>query len=170
MNTTAELDLHHQTHLAESAANARLSAFAIVVLVANVVAATLAVAVNWPSQFGGVVGTDAGQEWLSRGTAISAPLAPAACFVLIALLVRLRSWAGWLGIGMTFLTAVLVLVGGMGELIAEPTDDVPRAVLIAAGLLWGVVAMIFVVLGNAAARERLGQKPRRSRASSSQTT
>ena len=33
-----------------------------------------------------------------------------------------------------------------------------------------LVTAIFVVLGNAATRERLGQKPSRSRASSSQTT
>ena len=169
MHTRTELDPHDQTHVASNAANARLSVFAVVVLVANALLAALAVAINWPSQFGGVVGTDAGQEWLSRGTAISAPLAPAVCFVLVAVLVRLGGRAGWLGIGMAFLTAALVLVGGMGELIAEPTDDVPRAVLVAAGVLWAVVAAIFVVLGTAAARERLGQKPSPSRASSSQT-
>ena len=141
--------------MAERPANTRLSVFALAVLVANVLAATLAVAVNWPSQFGGVVGTDAGQDWLSRGTAISAPLAPVMCFVLIAILVRFGNWVGWLGIGLTFLTAVLVFVGGMGELIPEPTDDVPRAVLTVAGVLWSVVAATFVGLGIAATRERL---------------
>ena len=135
-----------------------MSVFALVVLVGNVLAASLAVAVNWPSQFGGVVGTDAGQEWLSRGTAISAPLAPVVCFVLIAVLVRLGGWVGWLGIGLAFLTGVLVFVGGMGGLIAEPTVDVPRAVLIAAGVLWGVIAVTFVVLAIAAARERLAHR------------
>jgi hypothetical protein len=115
------------------------------------------VAVNWPSQFGGV-GTDAGQDWLSRGTAISAPLAPVACFVLIAILVRFAGWVGWLGIGLAFLTGALVLVGGMGELIAEPTGDVGRPVLVMAGVLWGVVAATFVVLGIAATRERLAHR------------
>jgi len=123
------------------------------VLIANVLATALAVAVNWPSQFGGV-GTDAGQEWLSRGTAISAPVAPAVSFILIAIMVRFRNWVGWLGIGLAFLTAVLVLVGGMGELVAQPTEHAPRAVLIASGVYWGVIAAIFVVLGIAAARER----------------
>ena len=149
-----ELDLPSQTHVTERPANTRLSAFALFVLVANGLATLLAVAANWPSQFGGVVGTDASQEWLSRGTAISAPLAPMACFVLLAILVRLRTWAGWLGIGLTFLTSVLVLVGGMGELVADPTADVSRAVLVAAGVGWAVVATILVVLGIAAARER----------------
>ena len=98
------------------------------------------------------------QEWLSRGTAISAPLAPVICFVLIAILVRFDSWAGWLGIALAFLTGVLVFVGGMGELIAEPTGDVARAVLIMAGVLWGVIAATFLVLGIAATRERLAHR------------
>jgi len=155
MNTLSQLALPRQTHVAERPANIRLSLFAFVVVVANALATTLAVAVNWPSQFGGVVGTDAGQDWLSRGTAISAPLAPVLCFVLIAILVRSGSWVGWLGIGLAFLTAVLVFVGGMGELVAEPTSDVGRAVLTMAGVLWSVVAAVFVVLGVAATRERL---------------
>ena len=158
MNTAPQLTLPRQTHVATGPANTRLSLFAVLVVVANVLATTLAVAVNWPSQFGGVVGTDAGQDWLSRGTAISAPLAPVACFVLIAVLVRLPTRVGWLGIGLAFLTAPLVFAGGMGELVAEPTDDVGRAVLVMAGVLWGAVAVAFVVLGTAAARERRDQR------------
>jgi hypothetical protein len=158
MNHRPQLDLPGQTHVAAGPANTRLSVFALVVLIANVLAATLAVAVNWPSQFGGVVGTDAAQEWLTRGTAISAPLAPVMCFLLIATLVRFGTWVGWMGIGLAFLTSVLVFVGGMGELIAEPTDDVPRAVLLAAGVVWGVIAVILVVLGVAATRERLAHR------------
>ena len=158
MNTLSQLALPGQWQLEERPATARLSLFALAVSVANVLATTLAVAVNWPSQFGGVVGTDAGQDWLSRGTAISAPLAPVMCFVLIAILVRFRTWVGWLGIGLAFLTAVVVFVGGMGELIAEPTVDVPRAVLITAGVLWGVIAVMFVVLATAATRERRGHR------------
>lgn len=158
MNQRSQLDLRGHRHVAEGSASTRLSIFAIVVLIANALATTLAVAVNWPSQFGGVVGTDAGQDWLSRGTAISAPLAPAVCFVLVAILVRLSNWVGWLGIGSAFLTGVLVFVGGTGELIAEPTDDVPRAVLISSGALWGVIAAIFFVLGIAATRARLARR------------
>ena len=135
-------------------ANTRLSVFALVVLVANVLAAALAVALNWPSQFGGV-GTDAGRDLLSRGTAISAPLAPAVGFILTAFLVRFRGRVGWFGIGLAFLTAVLIFVGGVGELVAEPTEDTSRAVLVAAGVTWCVIAVAFVVLGLAAARERL---------------
>lgn len=142
------------TRAARRPANARLSRFALVVLIANGIGAGLAVAANWPSQFGGIAGTGAGQDWLSRGTALSAPLAPMACFVLIAVLVRLAGRVGRLGVHLALLTAPLVFVGGMGELVAEPTDSVPRAVLVTAGGLWSVVAATFVVLGIAAARER----------------
>jgi len=135
-------------------ANKRLSVFALVVLIANVLAAALAVAVNWPSQFGGV-GTDAGQDLLSRGTAISAPLVPTVGFILVAIMVRFGNWVGWLGIGLAFLTGVLVFVGGVGELVAEPTEHTPRAVLVTAGVTWCVIAVILVVLGIAATRERL---------------
>ena len=154
MNNRPQLAPPRQTHVVERPANTRLSLFALVVLIANILAATLAVAVNWPSQFGGVVGTDAGQDWLSRGTAISAPLAPVLCFILIAILVRFDNWVGWLGIGLAFLTGCLVFIGGMGELIAEPTELAPRPVLTMAGVLWGVIAAVFVVLGVAATRER----------------
>ena len=138
-------------------ANTRLSVFALVVVFANILAAALAVAVNWPSQFGGV-GTDAGQELFSRGTAISAPLAPCVGLVLTAMLVRFGGVVGWFGIGLAFLTAVLVFVGGVGELVAEPTEDTPRAVLVSAGVIWCGTAVLLVVLGVAAARERLAQR------------
>ena len=154
MTSRALLTLPDRTHLAERPASTRLSVFAGAVLIVNLLMARLAVAVNWPSQFGGVAGTDAGQDWLSRGTAISAPLAPVACFVLIAILVRFESWVGWLGIGLAFLAGLLALIGGMGELVAEPTADVGRTVLVLAGVLWGGIAAAFVVLGISAARER----------------
>ena len=139
-------------------ANRRLSVFALVVLVANVLAAALAVWVNWPSQFGGV-GTDAGQDLLSRGTAISAPLAPVLCFILVAVMVRFGNWVGWLGVVLAFLTGVLVFVGGMRRVgPRSPPRTLRAAVLIAAGVVWAVIAGIFVVLGIAAARERLAHR------------
>ena len=58
---------------------------------------------------------------LRRGTAISAPLAPVLCFILVAVMVRFGNWVGWLGVVLAFLTGVLVFVGGMGELVAQPT-------------------------------------------------
>ena len=158
MTTRTQFAPSPRTLVADRPASTRLSLFAGGMVVANVLATALAVAANWPSQFGGVVGTDASQDWLSRGTAISAPLAPVVCLLLVAVLSRLGGWAGWVGTGLAFPTAVLVFVGGMGELVAEPTADVGRAVLTMAGVLWTVVAVAFVVLGVAAVRERRAQR------------
>ncbi len=68
-------------------AGRRLSALAAAVLVANLVAAVVAVSVNWPAQFG-QVGTEAGAEVLTSGTAISAPLFPVVLLLVAMLLVR----------------------------------------------------------------------------------
>ncbi|MBA3422045.1 MAG: hypothetical protein H0U12_09190 [Thermoleophilaceae bacterium] len=59
----------------------RLRLFAVVVLVLNVVAAAVAIAVNWPSQFG-QVRTDASEDFLAAGTAISAPVLPVALLLV----------------------------------------------------------------------------------------
>ena len=63
----------------------RLRRFALAVLVLNVVATVVAVVVNLPSQFGRV-GTDAGSEFLTSGTAISAPLLPVVLLIAVAAL------------------------------------------------------------------------------------
>ena len=70
--------------LPNHSATVRLWWFTLVLLALNVIATVVAVALNLPAQFGGV-GTDAGDEFLSRGTAISAPLLPVVLMVLIVL-------------------------------------------------------------------------------------
>lgn len=131
----------------------KLSLFAIGVLVLNVVAAVVAVAVNWPAQFGGV-GTDAGAELIGRGTAISAPLLPVVLLLLVAALARVRSGWGWVALVAGYLTAVTVFIGGVGELLAEGTVDTPQVVLTAGGVAWIGIAVIFVVLTTLAVGER----------------
>ena len=123
------------------------------VFLLNFVAAAVAVAVNWPSQFGGV-GTDAGEEVLSRGTAISAPLLPIAILVVSLLLV----WRGGrlltVGVVGIAVTAAMFLIGGIGELTAEETADTPKVVLVAAGIVWIVIALLLLGLAIAAFVER----------------
>lgn len=138
-------------------ARKRLFLFAAVVLALNVVATVVAIAVNWPSQFG-QVGTDAGEEFVLTGTAISAPLLPVVLLVVIVLLARRPGGLGWVAIIAAYLTAVVVLVGAMGELVAEPTVDTPKAVLITAGLAWSLVAVVLTLLATAAVVERRGTK------------
>jgi len=132
----------------------RLSLFVIALLVLNVVAAVVAVVVNLPAQFDGV-GTDAGSEVFGRGTALSAPWPPMALLVLVAALARVRSGWGWVAIVAGYLAAVLVFIGGLGELFAEGTVDTPQIVLTASGVVWAVVAVTLVVLTTLALLERL---------------
>ena len=139
--------------LPDPEAAVRLRQFTVVVLALNVLAAIVAVWVNWPAQFGGV-GTDAGEELLTRGTAISAPVLPVVLMLLVALLVARRDRWAWAGVGLAYVTAVLVGTGGIGEMVAEPTAETPRVVLTAAGIAWLVIAALFVGLATVAAVRR----------------
>ena len=134
-------------------AGERLGNAAWVVLLANAVAAVVAVVANWPAQFGGV-GTDAGAELLSRGTAISAPLFPVFLILVVAVLARRPDRWGWVGIGVAYLAAITVATGGIGEVAAEPTEDTPRAVLLTSGVVWVLVALAVAALATAAVAER----------------
>ncbi len=107
---------------------------ALATLALQIVLAVVSIALNWPSQFDGV-GTDAGDEFATRGTALAPPLVPIAVFAAgIALAARRDRWATF-GIVLVCLMCTLFVVGSVGELRAEPTDDVPRAVLVASGVL-----------------------------------
>ena len=128
----------------------QLRTFVGSVLALNVVAALVAVAINWPTQFGRV-GTDAGDDVLTSGTAISAPLLPVVVLLVALLLAGRRGALGWVGIVAAYLAAAIVAVGGFGELVAEPTTDTPRAVLVTAGVAWLLVAAALVVLATRAA-------------------
>ena len=137
------------TTLPDAAAAARLRQFTLVLLALNVLATIVAVAVNLPAQFGGE-GTDAGQEFLTRGTAISAPLLPVVLMVLIVVLATRRDRWSWVAVAVAYLTAVMVGTGGVGEMTAEPTADTSRAVLVTAGVAWLAVAVVLVALATAA--------------------
>lgn len=138
-------------------ANKRLLWFAVAVLIANVIAAVVAVIVNWPAQFG-QVGTDAGAEVLTSGTAISAPLLPVAALLVVVLFARRPDALGWVAIVAALFAAASVIIGGLGELMAEPTADTPRVVLIVSGLTWPLVGLGIAFLAASAAVERLRMK------------
>ena len=138
-------------------ASKRLSLFAAVILLLNVVATVVAILANWPSQFG-AVRTDAGDDFLTAGTAISAPVLPVVLLVMVALLARRHGAPGWIAVGAALTTAVLFFIGAMGELAAEPTVDTPKAILVGAGIAWTLVAMILALLAVMAAGERLRER------------
>jgi len=138
-------------------ANKRLFWFTVAVLVLNAVAAMIAVRANWPAQFG-QVGTDAGAEFLSSGTAISAPVVPVAALLVVVFFVHRQGAFGWVAIVAALFAAASVIIGGLGELMAEPTVDTPKAVLTVGGLVWPLVGIVLILLAVAAAVERLRRK------------
>jgi hypothetical protein len=120
------------------------------ILVFQVLAAGVAIAANWPAQFGGV-GTDAGAEALTRGTALSAPLVPLAVFAVG--LVCLWRGATRSGAAICSVVALAILAGSLGEAFAPATADVPKAVLIASGVIGTVLAVAILVRVPGAWRE-----------------
>lgn len=130
-------------------AQRRLFLIAVAILVIEILATVLAVALDWPAQFGGV-GTDAGEEWASRGTAISPPLVPLILLGIAAglLLVRARA-ATLLASVVAAILGVLFAIGSIGEAVADATPDVSQAVLLASGIT-GTLMGVALVAGAAA--------------------
>lgn len=133
-----------------SSAN-RLRVVAAAVIVVNVVSTAVAVGMNLPSQFG-MVGTDAGAEFLSSGTAISAPPLPVLLLLLAVLFAGRRDRWRWLGITSAYLAALAIGIGGVGEMVAQPTADTSRTVLLTGGVAALVVAVAVATLATAAVR------------------
>ncbi len=130
----------------------RLLACSVALLAAMLAGAVLAIAAGWPAQFGGGGDpADVASESLSRGTALSPPLAPVLLFVL-ALAVAMRSGVAWkIGTLLVMLISLVFVVGGLGEAFAAPTPDVPRAALV----ISGVVAVLLGTSVIIAAVQRL---------------
>jgi formate hydrogenlyase subunit 3/multisubunit Na+/H+ antiporter MnhD subunit len=110
----------------------------------------VAIVVNLPSQFG-IVGTDAGAEFLMSGTAISMPLIPVVSLLVVVAFGGRRDRWRWLGVAAGYFTALRVSIGGFGELTGEPTDDTPAAVLVGAGIVFLAVGLALFVLSTATA-------------------
>jgi drug/metabolite transporter (DMT)-like permease len=128
----------------------RLFRFGAFVLVFQIAATIVAVALDLPAQFGDV-GTDAADEFASRGTAISAPLLPLVVLALALVLLRRRDrWATVACVVMAIL-GVLFTIGSIGEALADTTEDVSRAVLVGSGIVGSVLGVGLVVLGVRAA-------------------
>lgn len=151
MSTAALAQASHSSSYAS--ARRRLSNIAFVIIALNVLATILAIILDLPSLFDlpadpSPIETD----WIARGTAISAPLAPIVLLAASALLVRRHDrWAiaGLIGVG---LVSVLFLIGAVGEFTAEPAGNVSRAVLTVAGITWGATALALIALAISAAR------------------
>jgi hypothetical protein len=65
----------------------------------------------------------------------------------LALLARSRRWWGTAAVTGLCVVAVLTLVGSLGEALAPPPPDVPRAVLAASGAVGAAVSLALLAAG-----------------------
>ena len=125
-------------------------------LVWNVLGTAVAVVAGWPGQLGGAGDPDrVAAEFLSRGTALSAPLALVLVLALAVGLAARRGRAGAVGTVLLVLLGAAFVVGGLGEALAPDSQDVPRAALVTSGAV--AVALALAVWMTAAARLRSGR-------------
>jgi hypothetical protein len=127
----------------------------VTLLVLMLVGTVVAVIQGWPAQFGGGGNRDdVGGEALTRGTALSPPLAPVVAFV-VALVLSVRGGiVGVVGTVLLILVSLLFVVGGLGEAFAPPTADVPRGVLALSGLLAVMLGTAVIVAAIGRLREK----------------
>ncbi len=122
----------------------RLPLLCLAVLAWEGLATAVAVALNLPAQFGGA-GTDAAAEFASRGTALSAPPLPLAVLAVAALLVARAPRPGAVaGAVLIALLGIVFTVGSLGEAVAAATPDVPKAVLVANGVIGTAIGAALV--------------------------
>jgi hypothetical protein len=104
-----------------------------------------------PGQLGGGSGKRDrhGGELVAKGTVTSLPLYPWIALTVFALLARSRRWWGTIAVVVLCLLGALFIFGGLGEAFAPYTPYVPRAVLIAAGVVYGGLGLALVLSGIA---------------------
>ena len=88
-------------------------------------------------------------ELVAKGTVTSLPLYPWIALTVFALLARSRRWWGSIAVVVLCLLGALFIFGGLGEAFAPPTLYVPRAVLIAAGVVYGGLGLALMLSGVA---------------------
>lgn len=126
----------------------RVVVVALVLIVSSVVGYLLALAFQWPTQFvlGEEPDTEVTLEDLVTGTVTSIPLIPLLVLVAAALLARSRRWWGVAATVVLTLLGGVFMVGGLGE-ISTDNAEVPRAVLVVAGVFYLVLGAVLVLTG-----------------------
>jgi len=129
----------------------RLFLVACLIFISSVVGLVLALIFQWPAQLGGGSGNPniTAGELVANGTVTSLPLFPWIALTVFALLARSRRWWGTIAVAVLCLLGALFIFGGLGEAFARPTPFVPRAVLIAAGVVYGGLGLALVLSGIA---------------------
>ena len=136
----------------------RLVLIAAPILAVSTVSLVLAVVFQRPTQFDGsgdanvTVG-----EAVGGGTATSIPPGPWVALAVFAFLARSRRWWGTLAVVVLCLLGGLFVTGAFGEAFAPSTPYVPRAVLVGAGVVYGVLGLSLVLSGIAELIDRRGR-------------
>ncbi len=147
-------------------ATRRLVSVAALIFAVWVAGTVVSIVAGWPAQFGGPGDPDnVAGEFLSRGTVFSPPLALIVAFVVFVLLAPNRRWWGTLGVVGLCLLAVITLVGSLGEAFAPSTPDVPRAALVASGVVGVVLCPALLLSGIAELTDRARVRRRSPRVS-----
>ena len=143
----------------------RLFLIAVLIFISSVVGLVLALIFQWPAQLGGGSGnpTVTAEELVANATVTSLPLYPWIALTVFALLARSRRWWGTFAVVVLCLLGALFIFGGLGEAFAPPTPYVPRAVLIAAGVVYGGLglALVLSAIADLIDRVRAGRRPSR---------
>ncbi|CAA9444672.1 MAG: hypothetical protein AVDCRST_MAG78-2759 [uncultured Rubrobacteraceae bacterium] len=130
----------------------------------SIVGLVLALIFQWPTQFDGSGNPNVtAEEVVTGGTATSIPLVPWIVLIVFTLLARSRRWWGTLAVVVLCLLGAIFILGGLGEAFAPPNPFVPRAVLIAAGVVYGGLGLALVLTGIADLVDRVHARRQPSR-------
>ncbi len=138
----------------------------VVTFVVSLIGLVLAIIFQWPTQFDGSGNPNVtAGEVVTGGTATSIPLGPWVALTVFAFLARSRRWWGTLAVVALCLLGGLFIIGAFGEAFAPSTAYVPRAVLVGAGVVYGVLGLSLVLSGIAELIDRSRARLRPSRVS-----
>jgi hypothetical protein len=146
----------------------RLVAVSVFALAFWTVGTLVALIARWPYQFDGPGRPeDVARDMFFHGTALSAPIVPIMLPLIgFIFLSRSRRWWGALGTIGICLVAVLTLIGALGEWFAPATPDVPRAILVASGVVGAILAPTLFLAAVADLIDRVRTARQSPRASS----
>lgn len=113
----------------------------------SVVLAIVSIWARWPHQFAGQGDRQRMiEDFVSSGTALAPPLPFLVLFVLASLVIRRRDRWATVACVVLIVLSLLMIVASLGEALAPPTPDVPRAVLLFSGGWGAVVGGLLVLL------------------------
>lgn len=147
----------------------RLFSVAVLIFIASAVGLVLALIFQWPAQLGSGSGRPniTAGDLIADGTVTSLPLFPWIALTAFALLARSQRWWGTVAVVVLCLLGALFIFGGLGEAFAPSTPYVPRAVLIAAGVVYGGLGLALLLAGIAELIDRARARRQPSPVSSS---